>query len=81
MKYSYRYLSIQEYLIDKIAWRENRNNLIKDAGLEDLADYNKVMNELKRLLNEKYEIYRGNKELKEKLKKKHSELEEDKKKS
>lgn len=54
LKYSYRYLSIQEYLIDKDSWLSNRDNMLKEAGLEEFKNYEVVINELKRLLDEKY---------------------------
>lgn len=43
LKYSYRYLSIDDYLIDKTIWIENREDLLKAAGLADFADYNTII--------------------------------------
>jgi TnpA family transposase len=54
LKYSYRYLSIQEYLVDKSVWEEEKEKLIKLAGLEHLAYFRDVIEELKQLLDEKY---------------------------
>jgi hypothetical protein len=36
LKHSYRYLSIEQYLIDKEFWKKNRERLIKEAVLETL---------------------------------------------
>ncbi len=55
LKYSYRYLSIDDYLIDKTVWTENRERLLEAAGLTEFADYNAIMQQLKQLLCEKYE--------------------------
>ncbi len=56
LKYSYRYLSIDDYLIDKTTWMENKEALLEAAGLADFADYNAIMQQLKQLLSEKYEL-------------------------
>ena len=55
LKYSYRYLSIQDYLIDKGTWVKERKELLRAAGLEKFADYEEVMIELKQRLNNKYQ--------------------------
>ena len=52
--HSYRYLAIQDYLIDKETWHSQRDELLKLAGLEAFADYHSVMEELKKRLDEKY---------------------------
>lgn len=56
LKYSYRYLSIQEYLIDEETWKAQRTNLLQQAGLEAFKNYETIMNKLKDRLNEKYHI-------------------------
>lgn len=56
LKYSYRYLSIDDYLIDKTTWIKNRGALLETAGLTDFADYNTTIQQLKQLLSEKYEL-------------------------
>ncbi|MDB2550756.1 hypothetical protein N9X24_02715 [Rickettsiales bacterium] len=38
LKYSYRYLSIEQYLIDKEFWQKNRKRLIIESGLENYKD-------------------------------------------
>ncbi len=54
LKQSYRYLAIQDYLVDKITWKSQRNELLKLAGLEEFSDYNIVIKKLIELLDEKY---------------------------
>ena len=48
---SFKYLSIEEYLISKEIWEKNKNALIKKAGLSGFADYNIVMSKLKEYLD------------------------------
>jgi TnpA family transposase len=60
LKHSYRYLSIDEYLIDKKTWIKNRSELLKKAGLEEFADFNKVMKILRKILAQQYKITNGN---------------------
>ena len=43
LKQSYRYLAIQDYLVDKVTWKSRRNELLKLAGLEEFSDYNIVI--------------------------------------
>lgn len=50
LKYSYRYLSIEEYLLDKTFWIQNKMELLKKAGLEEFADFDKIIKMLKKLL-------------------------------
>ena len=54
LKQSYRYLAIQDYLVDKVTWKSQRNELLKLAGLEEFSDYTSVMKKLIKLLDEKY---------------------------
>ena len=55
LKYSYRYLSIQDYLVDEKTWIKEREELLRVTGLERFADYETVMAELKQKLNDKYQ--------------------------
>lgn len=55
LAYSYRYLSIQDYLIDEATWQEQREQLINKAGLSDFRNVDDVLIALKRLLNAKYQ--------------------------
>lgn len=54
--YSYRYLSIQDYLIDEETWKTQRSELLRLADLEVFENYEFAIKELKNLLNEKYKI-------------------------
>jgi TnpA family transposase len=60
LKNSYRYLSIEEYLIDKKFWVENRAELLKKAGLEEFADFDKVIKFLRKILAKHYKITNDN---------------------
>lgn len=54
LEYSYRYLAIQDYLIDEEIWESQRDELLKLAKLEAFSNYSTIMSELKDKLNEKY---------------------------
>jgi TnpA family transposase len=54
LKYSYKYLAIQDYLYSEKEWLEKRDELLKAAGLEKFSDYRIIMAELKQELHEKY---------------------------
>ncbi len=54
LKYSYRYLSIQDYLIDEETWKKRRDELL---GITEMTKFNNVdfvISELKNILDEKY---------------------------
>lgn len=55
LKYSYRYLSIQDYLVDKETWAKEREALLKSTGLEKFADCKIILANLKQKLNDKYQ--------------------------
>jgi TnpA family transposase len=59
LKYSYRYLSIKDYLIDEETWKKERSKLLKLTGLYKFNNVDKVLFQLKRRLDKKY--YRINK--------------------
>jgi hypothetical protein len=54
LKYSYRYKTIHEYLIDKKTWEKKKSSLLKSAGLREYANFNTTIKELKNKLQEKY---------------------------
>lgn len=56
LQYSYRYKAIHEYLIDNEIWSKHRDHLIKSAQLENFADCKKMMDQLKKCLEEKYKV-------------------------
>ncbi|MFT7087478.1 MAG: TnpA family transposase [Rickettsiales bacterium] len=60
LRHSYRYLSIDEYLIDKKFWIENRAELLKKAGLEEFADFDKVIKILRKILAQQYKLTNSN---------------------
>ncbi len=55
LKDSYRYKAIQEYLIDKSSWENQKETLLQNAGLSKYTDPNSVLHDLKQTLNEKYD--------------------------
>ena len=54
LAYSYRYKAIQAYLIEPSQWLQNKETLLRDAGLAEFADYTHTINTLKDKLHEKY---------------------------
>ncbi len=54
LKHSYRYLSIQDYLIEKEDWDAQRSDLLRLAGLEHFSEHIDVLAKLKAILGEKY---------------------------
>src|SRR5690606_16718948 len=54
LQHTYRYLAIEDYLIKKETWEKEREKLLTNLGLADFADYDKVTNRLKVLLDKKY---------------------------
>lgn len=54
LKHSYRYLAIQDYLIDKDTWEKQRGEFLKLSGLEAFSDCNAIMRDLKNKLDKKY---------------------------
>lgn len=54
LKYSYRYLSIDEYLINKYIWNKDKNELLKKASLENFADFRSVIKILQKALHDGY---------------------------
>lgn len=54
IKYSYRYKSINEYLIEKQLWKTNRIDYLQRAGLEKFQNFDKTIDLLKKLLEKQY---------------------------
>lgn len=54
LKYSYRYRAIHDYFINKRIWEEQKQELIKAAGLSEFADVVHCLAELKDKLHAKY---------------------------
>lgn len=53
--HSYRYLSIDDYLISKIVWQNNREDYILRAGIGHLTQFESIIIALKNALNAQYE--------------------------
>lgn len=54
LKHSYRYRSLDEYMISKESWQKNRANYLKRAGLEKFADCEAVLKDLEGKLDKQY---------------------------
>ena len=54
LRYSYRYKPIQDYIINKQRWEAERDTLLKAAGLFAFGDFDTVINDLKKSLDDKY---------------------------
>jgi hypothetical protein len=57
---SYRYLSIDEYLISSSRWKREKTQLLKTAGLSHLTNIKKLLKKHRKLLNERFEITNKN---------------------
>ncbi len=56
LKYSYRYLSIHDYLIDEDTWQKEREQLLKITELSAYDNADMMLYDLKILLDEKYHL-------------------------
>jgi len=63
--HSYRYKSLEEYLIDAVTWETQKESLIKQAGIEEFMDFNKTIEKLKGILEKAYD--KANASLKDNL--------------
>lgn len=54
IRHSYRYRSIEDYLINPEEWVANRASILKETDLAEFADAKKVLATLKERLNESY---------------------------
>ena len=55
LKYSYKYLSIDKYLIDKKNWEKESSSIMKQTELSSFSDFAKLIFSLKQKLDDKYE--------------------------
>lgn len=53
---SYRYKSIQEYLIEESLWNSQRSDLLERAGFSKFVNFNAVMDQFKLQLDQKYQL-------------------------
>jgi TnpA family transposase len=60
LKHSYRYRSLDEYMISKEQWKENRADYLKRAGLEKFANGLGVLQELEAKLDTQYATTNNN---------------------
>jgi len=54
LQHSYRYLSIDEYLIDNTRWEKEKEDLLERAGMTHLSSIDDVLKTLKLKLNDNY---------------------------
>ena len=52
---SYKYRPLDDYLIDKERWKNEKETLLSRAGLEEFSDPNPVLNELDEALYQQYQ--------------------------
>ncbi len=60
LKHSYRYRSLDEYMIAKEDWQKNKAHYLKRAGLEKFADYETVLKDLEDKLDKQYATTNNN---------------------
>lgn len=58
--YSYRYRSVESYLIDKSEWEKNRKQILEQTGLSKFADGDAYLDILKSRLDDRYRIVNEN---------------------
>ena len=54
LEHSYKYRPLDDYLIDRVRWQRDKQDLIERAGLEALVDPRKVLKELDEALSQHY---------------------------
>src|SRR5262249_43347530 len=54
LKYSYRYRSLEDYLLPQKIWQESKNELLERAELQGVADCRETLDKLRRQLDEQY---------------------------
>lgn len=56
LEYSYKYRSLDEYLIDRDQWQTEKQELLRRAGLKDFEECRPVLNQLEKALTQQYKI-------------------------
>lgn len=56
LTYSYRYLSIDEYLIDQQRWKKDKMILLRRAGMLELMDFKNLIKKYKKMINDKFNV-------------------------
>lgn len=54
LRYSYRYRAIQDYLIDKQHWQQNKAQLLRETGLLAFADGDAYLKSLEKVVDDRY---------------------------
>ena len=54
LKNSYKYLPIEDYMMDEESWAKNRLHILKRLGLDQFADIKKLLKDLKEKLDPRY---------------------------
>jgi TnpA family transposase len=60
LKYSYKYLTLQEYLISKENWSENKKQFLKDSDLETFTDIRKLLLSLRKKITKQFSVTNSN---------------------
>jgi TnpA family transposase len=55
LKHSYKYRPLNDYLIDRDRWRQNKDALVERAGLKNFVNPQKILKELDEALYRQYE--------------------------
>ncbi|MCD4655613.1 Tn3 family transposase [bacterium] len=58
--YSYKYRTFEEYMISKEVWDTEKQKLLERAGLRGFENFNEIVPELKKALNEQFQITNEN---------------------
>jgi len=59
LEHSYKYRTLEDYLIARSAWDDEKNTLIEHAGLQDARNCPKVLTELQGRLEQYYQLTNG----------------------
>ena len=54
LEYAYKYRPLDQYLIDRTRWQEERTDLLQRAGLQEFADPQPILDELDQVLHAQY---------------------------
>ncbi len=60
LKNSYKHRPLDDYMIDKGRWKEEKNQLLERAGLTEFIDPKKILNALDKALYQQYQATNNN---------------------
>lgn len=60
LKHSYKYRSLEDYLIPRKEWEENKDKILSKTGLFKFKDFDKLMKDLERELEDRYNLTNNN---------------------